>query len=133
MAASRSSFLALFDEFSDVNSRKINLFLDFAKRRISEKAWGDCAEEACYYLTAHLIASTGGEGGVGGAVAGPVTSETVGSLSRSYGQVQVNSNGNDELFTTTSYGRMFLNLRRECVVSGMVLCASKPGHHHGEY
>ena len=130
MAFSKSTFLALFDEFEGVPSKKINAWAEFASHRVDEKAWGKCADEAIYYLTAHMLASTGGIGGSGGANAGPVTSESVGQLSRSYGQVNV-GNGNDELLATTRYGQQFIELRRTCVIPATVSCATYPGSRNG--
>lgn len=133
MAADIETFLCLFDEFEGVPSKKIGAFFDLAKNRVDETVWGDCTDEAIYYLTGHLISSTGGAGGSGGGVAGPITSESVGSVSRSYGQVNVNQGGNDELYATTRYGQMFLNLRRSCVVTALATCSSIPGATYGEF
>ena len=124
-------FFLLFDEFATVNKKKVQAWLDLAAGLMSESVWGDCYENGVYFLTAHFIASGGGEGGSGGAVGGPITGESVGSLSRSYGTVSVNANGNDELYVTTRYGQMFLNLRRSCVVSACVTNGSTPGANHG--
>lgn len=132
MNISRSEFLVLFDEFCGVPDRKINLFLEFAQHRLEESVWGKCYKEAVYYLGAHLIASTGGAGGSGGGVAGPITSESVGQLSRSYGQMNLNGAGNDEIFMLTKYGQLFLQLRRSCVISATVTRKSFPGSSNGQ-
>jgi len=132
MSVSRSDFVAVFPEFNDDSRRRqIDMFLKFANRRVSEAAWGDCTDEAVIYLTAHLLAQASGGGGFSGGVAGPITQESVGDLSRSYGQVQVNANGNDELFAQTKYGQLFLELRRSCVLPAMVLNPSIPGVRNG--
>lgn len=131
MSVNRNDFLSCFPEFDCDQDRKVDLFVSFAERRIDRDVWGDCADEACLYLTAHLLASSGGAGGPGGGVAGPITSESVGNLSRSYGQINFNSQGNDELFAITKYGQLFLNLRRSCIVSSFVTCQSVPGTRNG--
>ena len=126
----RSYFVTLFDEFKSVPGKKIDIYLTNASRRIDQDAWGDCYEEATAYLAAHLLVSGGGAGGAGGAVAGPITSQSVGDLSRSYGQVNVGSAG-DETYATTKYGQMYLELRRECIVPGLATCESIPGAKNG--
>lgn len=129
MAVSKGEFLSLFDEFSGLDARQVGVFLRFAERRIDRNVWGDCADEACLYLAAHLVASLAG-GDV--SAAGPVTAKTTGSLSRSYGQINVASGG-DETFGLTRYGLLFLELRRSCIVPAMVTCETVPGFASGKY
>lgn len=110
-------FLILFDEFKDVPAPKITAFIAMASRLIDARIWGDRAQDAAAYLTAHLLKSTGGIGGSGGG-AGPITSESVGSLSRSYGMV--GSPGSDQDYNRTLYGQRYIALRNSTIIAASV-------------
>lgn len=124
----REFFICLFDEFKDVNAKKIEAFIELASNRLSNPSvWGNKIKEATAFLAAHMLASTGGEGGSGGGIGGAITSESVGDLSRGYSQVSLSSNGNDETYALTRYGLQYLELRRSCIVSASNLCPVRPG------
>lgn len=61
------------------------------------------------YLAAHM-ATVALSGAAGGAIAGPVTAEAAGGLSRSYGSMS--GLGADTLLDTTPFGRAFRELLR---------------------
>lgn len=114
-------FLTLFDEFKGVATAKIDAYVSIASTRVNPTVWGSNAEYATALLTAHMIAVTGShlQGGSGGGVGGPITQESVGDLSRSYGSVGVAGSGDQELMTTR-YGQEFVALRRETFTSATV-------------
>lgn len=109
-------FLTLFDEFKSVPAPKIETFIGIATGRVPSSVWGNNTAYATALLAAHMIASTGGSGGMGGAAGGILTSETVGDLSRGYSPVGEQGSGDAEL-RTTRYGIEFVALRRETVVA----------------
>lgn len=119
MTVSKDYFLALFDEFSTVPTKKIEVYLSLAQIRVSQSQWGNAYQAGVCYLAAHMLVSAGGnagsQSGSGGAAGGPLTQEAVGDLSRSFGTVGVQGSG-DELLMTTRYGQMFLDLRRETIM-----------------
>ena len=108
-------FLDLFDEFKGVPQPKIEMYIKLASSRVAQNVWCDLWEAGVSYLAAHMLATGGGAGGSGGGAGGPITAEAVGDLSRSYGTVGVAGSG-DELFMTTRYGQMFIELRNEVVL-----------------
>jgi len=116
----RDYFLLVFDEFQGVPSPKIDALIGVASLRVAPLIWMDHTQYATALLTAHMISAGGGAGGEGGGVSGPVQSETVSALSRSYGTVGSGESGDQELLTTR-YGQEFVSLRREVVVGATVL------------
>jgi hypothetical protein len=73
--------------------------------QLSAERWGNRLDIASKYLAAHLATVTQRSG-----VAGPVTSESVGSVSRSY-SVAAQSGA----FDATAYGREYKRLQRSLV------------------
>ncbi len=71
---------------------------------------------AVAYLIAHelalaeMIADEGASSGI--ITSGAIQSEKEGDLERSYGSVE----GSNTLYDKTSYGRMFLSIRKICIV-----------------
>lgn len=110
-------------EFASVESATIEMFIDMARGLICASKFGSKAKQAIIFLTAHLMKEIGyGDGGsTSSSASGPVTSEKVGDLQRSYGQVSL-SNGSvtDSLFATTKYGRLYVILRKQLVITPMV-------------
>jgi hypothetical protein len=91
-------------EFSSLTDAVINRFLAEAGREVNASVWGDRYDDGILYLTAHLLAFA--KKGATGA-AGPVTSETAGPLSISYGGAATAS---DAALASTSYGRRYLEI-----------------------
>lgn len=114
----RAYLLRLFPEFTEVAVPKVNAYLEIASVRANADAWGDCADYAQALITAHMLAASG-SGASDGSVGGPVTSESVGDLSRGYGSMTVDSDA-DKPYTMTKYGREYLALRRECIVAATI-------------
>ncbi len=104
----------LFPEFDCENDLRVQLFIDQAERRVSEGVFGDYYEDALGYLTAHLL-SRAAQNNSG---RGFVSSETVGSLSRSYTQTGgILARG----YGTTTHGQEYMRLVRLVQPSPMVV------------
>lgn len=101
-------------ELVSESTARIDLFITIAKLRNSESVWGDkydyaVALDACHELT---MANRTGSGG-------PITSEKVGDLSVGYGSFQ--SGKNQISYDLTSYGQMYINLRKTLLVTPIVV------------
>lgn len=112
-----SYFLTLFDEFKKVALPKLEIYIGLASGRVPSGVWGDNTKYATALLTAHMLSTSGPQGG--GPSGGAVTAEQVGDLSRSFATVFQPGSG-DAALMTTRYGIDFVALRRETIVSGMV-------------
>lgn len=109
-------FLALFEEFKKVKPAKINVYIEIASGRIPESVWETSTKYATALLTAHMLSTSGPQGG--GSAGGPVTAEQVGDLSRAYGSVAEVGSA-DAFLATTRYGIDLIALRRETFTTGM--------------
>lgn len=108
-------------EFSDLPSSQIDLIIEYARNWVCEDKWGSKSKLGIVLMSAHLLKEAGFGPGDSSSASGPVTSERVGDLQRSYGQVSLqNSSVGDQLLATTKYGRLFLTLRRTLVITPMV-------------
>ena len=108
-----AQFIILFKEFSRVHTEVLKAYLPIAQYRVPATVWGIRTNYGQALLLAHMLTIQGfGSEGSGG---GAVTGETVGDLSRTYGQVGQAGSGDDEL-RTTRYGIMFIELRNEFIV-----------------
>lgn len=85
-------------------------WLDIAAELIGLKRWGTRASHGHALATAHFLEANLGDDGLGpGAEAGPLSAEAVGPASRSFSS---GGSFSDPDFSTTSYGRAFVLLRR---------------------
>lgn len=102
-----NDIIAAFPEFAAYDVGLIQTAIDDAKLFINFKVWGKKANTGWKYFTAHLLKSSPTSSGGGGA-AGAVTSEKVGDLSVTYGDVG-EAGGNN---SSTAYGRIFDQLMK---------------------
>ena len=113
MAFNDTNIKKLFDilakEFNGLPTVEFECIRDIAKCKVGEAVFGDKADYAAALMTAHIFALSG-RGGAGG----QVTQEKVGDLSRSY-SVETGGAGSD--LSTTAYGRLFIQCRKQCPVS----------------
>lgn len=109
-------FLTLFDEFKKLPKEKINAFIAIASTRTPVPVWGDVASYATALLTAHMLSTSGPQGG--GSAGGAVTQESVGDLSRTYATIFDASRG-DAPYMTTRYGIDYIALRKETIMCVM--------------
>lgn len=116
MPATVDDVIAIAPQFSEEEPSRINYFLSQAALFINRTIWGPKADAGQAYLTAHFLASTPSASG-GAAAAGPLASESVGGLSRSFA---VPSMGNASDYTSTAYGRVFEQMKRTLLISPVV-------------
>lgn len=106
-------FNALASEFENTPTPVLDCFYDEFIKDVPVGIWGEKQLRALVYLVAHALKFEERDGRVGG-----VTSESVGSLSRSYGGL---SAINDDL-DLTSYGLSFKRCRRTLVITPIIVC-----------
>ena len=116
MAVSAGDIKKLSGEFSSLENSQINIFLGMAKRCINASVWGDKADDGIKLLTAHFV-SMANRGGASGSI----TKEKVGDLEISYGS----GGGSESDLATTSWGKLFLAMRRTLVITPMVVSCPK--------
>lgn len=105
--------IALQGEFDSLKNGAIKIYLDMATRCVDATVWGDKSDDAIKLLAAHFLtlATRGGKGG-------SVTSEKVGDLQINYGQ----SGQDDAELLSTSYGTMYLQLKKGLVITPRLAC-----------
>lgn len=116
------AFRLVAREYDMMDDEEILSYMEICRDLVSKKRFGPFYERAVAYYAAHLItlgnmvADSGANGGA--LVAGNITSETEGDLSRSYGDVQDGPSKSeaDAMLNKTSYGKMFLALRAACIM-----------------
>lgn len=112
MSVSVGEVKQTFPEFSAYTNPQIQFWLDLATSQVNPNVFAEKTDSAVRVLTAHYL-DLAGRGGA----AGPVTSERVGGLSRSYGTVSAEAS---EL-ASTSYGSIFLSILRTLPVTPRVV------------
>lgn len=108
MAVTATDIQDHFPEFEGLSETVINLWLTQAERRVNPTQWGDKADDAVLWLTAHLLALTQGLACGVSAASGPVTTKKVGDLSISY---KVPDEMSQTFLASTSYGQYYLTLK----------------------
>ncbi len=92
-------------------------YLAFVDRQISDEEWAERADDGRLWLAAHYgskyaTAAAAGSGGGGGGGVGPVLSETLGPMSRTYGDLSSSSSTAGSAAAgdlgTTRYGLEYL-------------------------
>ncbi len=110
-------------EFSSLEDETIQNYIDLAKAFICPEKWCGKGKQAWALMTAHIMKDMGlSNGGNGSSSAtGPITSEKVGDLQRSYGSATVvNGSASDQLLATTKYGKLLVMLRKTITITPMV-------------
>lgn len=108
-------FKEMFPQFVGKSDQYVQLYIDQAVLSVNAKVWLGKTELGIAYLTAHLLAMIDQ---AASGVAGSVTSEKVGDLSRNYSGLAL-QNANE--YSLTNYGLEFLRLRKSIPISPMVL------------
>lgn len=105
-----AGFKALFTRFAAMSDDAVNVWIVQAALRFSSAAFGAQWTMAVYLYVAHQLTVFTGDSGES-EVRGPVTSESVGDVSRSYGSISI-ENVPESLseFTTTRYGVQLINI-----------------------
>ena len=114
-----TDFKTRFPEFNDIDDARIQLFLDDAALEISKTVWGKLYDKGVLYLTAHeLSMATATKSGKTGGLKSE-TSKSVGNVSVSYGSL--NYNEYDNYYTTTAYGKKFIDMKNKIKVGKICL------------
>lgn len=108
MAVTAQDIKDTFSSFSGASDQLIDKFLVQAQRRVNRTQWGEKADDATLWLTAHLLElesqiRTGGD-----AAAGPVAMRKVGDLTVSY---KIPDGAGSSFMACTVYGRYYLDLK----------------------
>lgn len=108
MAVTATDVREHFTEFSGLSDTVVERWLAQAERRVNRTQWGEKADDATLWLTAHLLKlqcmlSAGVE-----PPAGAVTQKKVGDLSVSY---HMPAKMADSFLASTAYGQYYLTLR----------------------
>lgn len=115
MALNEDLFKALAPEFATYDATARDLVAAEAERLVNTSVWGAKAPMGVVYMTAHMLKVAQLSAGN---TAGPVTSEKVGDLQRSYGGSTANQ---DHELGLTKYGQEFLRVRRTLQISPFVV------------
>ncbi|HEX5034651.1 MAG TPA: DUF4054 domain-containing protein [bacterium] len=122
MSVSSGDITAFAPEFSAVPGATIDLYINLAKLSVNAAKWGGKTDFGIILLTCHMLKlKASNEAGSAGGSVGPVTSEKVGDLQRSYGSFAGGSGGSDpSSLGLTTYGQEFLRLRNSLVITPLV-------------
>lgn len=99
-------------DFATVADGVVTSWITRAARRISETAWGDAAQDAGAYLTAHMMAMASLGIYVGQQHTGAVTSTMVGQVQVNYATIQYLLKL-DPTLGLTRFGLMYASLHAE--------------------
>lgn len=112
MAVNASDFKKMFPEFAEVPNARLQMFFDFAAENVNRNIFAEKSDRAEALLAAHFLtlADRGG-------AAGPITSEKVGDLSRSYGTIK----SEQEELAATAYGSMFITMLKSLPITPRVV------------
>lgn len=102
MAATVAQVRAIAPEFATVSDSDVQAFLDDAALQLNASIWGAKRDLAHKYLAAHLLGTARPDLAM---AAGPVQSESVGQVSRSYA-VQTSAQPGSQ-FDATRHGREY--------------------------
>jgi hypothetical protein len=114
MPVTPTSFKELFPEFTSIADARVTSFLNQAARRMDAASFGALYDDAQSYLTAHLLTiAKRNEAGFAAGASGPLTSVTVGPLSKTFsaGGSRGGAASGDG-FEATPYGVEYLALQR---------------------
>lgn len=113
MAVSTAGFKGRFSALCNETDERVQIFLNLASRRFNSSVFtdDDLADDAHYYLAAHLLAQD--SAGVSGA-SGQVTSKKVGDVSVNYSAGGAMSSSS---LASTSYGREYLAIIRSLALT----------------
>jgi hypothetical protein len=114
MAVTWTDVVALAPSLVDVPVEAQTLILAQVARQVGPVKWGAWVDDGRLYLAAHLGAmylSADEAGGGGGSVVGPVQSETVGPVSRTFAILSSSAGSSSAAFDATAWGQEYKRLR----------------------
>ena len=116
------NFRTLAPEFVQTSDNEIFARIEFYKDFCSKKRFGKFYSRAVALLTAHFlvldkISDSAADGATNAALtSGTIKREKEGDLEIEYNSSSSSSSAADEIFEKTIYGKMFLQIRRFCIV-----------------
>lgn len=117
MATTAAQLKARFTEFASVSDDLVSEWLGVAIRQMNPDRWGGKLNDGQMLLAAHLMkAGRIGSASLPSAARGPVVSEAVGNVSRSYAVDASSSHS----YASTFYGQQYLELKRGLFRSPLV-------------
>ena len=108
MAVTAKDIKDCFGEFAGTSDQLVDKFRLQAERRINLTQWGEKADDAILWLTAHLLKIEQQIRGGGIAASGPVQSKKVGDLAVSY---KIPDSMAKSFLASTTYGQYYLDLK----------------------
>ena len=112
MAVDQDFVFDIAPELKSEPGTRVDRFIELATLNVNATVWGEKTDFAIALLTAHYLTRFNDKG------RGPVTSEKVGDLARSYGNL---AQGSEDELLTTAYGEQFVEMRRSLVITPRVL------------
>lgn len=110
MAVSANDIRDHFSEFSGLSDTVINQWMAQAERRVNRTQWGEKADDAVLWLTAHLLAFTQPMACGKSPASGPMASKKVGDLAVTF-KIKDADRASDSFLASTPYGQYYLTLR----------------------
>jgi len=121
MAINAATVIDVAPELASIATDRISRFIEYARPYINRRIWGIKSDYAHALYTAHLLRATANSNSALGP-AGPITSESVGDLSVSYGGG--GGGGSTTEFNPladTVYGRLLIQLRKTLLITPIVV------------
>ena len=110
MSVSWDDVAALSPSLAAVSAEAQALIIAMVDRQVGEAQWGDLFPDGQILLAAHLGALTLNTAGGSSQAVGPVVSQTVGPVSRSF--AVLTTSGAAGSFDSTTWGQEYARLRR---------------------
>ena len=112
MAADKATVKLIAPELSTETDGRLDLFLNLASLSFDSTVWGDKLAMGICLMVAHLVTLANRRGS-----GGNISSQSVGGVSVSYS----NSGQGDDELKTTSYGQMYIKLRKSLVITPLIV------------
>lgn len=121
MSASSTFFKQLIPSLSTLTDESVDFWLSQASLLVSAAEFGSLYDQAVCYLAAHLYVVGNGVGVDGSSAegAGPIASQSTGSVSVSYAGAQ--NSDYASAYGSTRFGRQYLALRRKRIITARVV------------
>jgi len=100
---------------SSIDEDSQDAVLAYVQRLVAPAKWGDWVDMGMTFLAAHygtLVQRSLATSGSSSQAVGPVVSETVGPVARTFAVLTSSSGSGDASLTTTNWGREYVELRR---------------------
>ncbi len=110
MTIAASDVKTFAPEFDALDDADIDLVIARVERRTNREAWGVKADDGVLFLVCHYLTIAARIAATGAQARGPLTSETVGPLSRTFASPGALSLTNAFLASST-YGQAYTELR----------------------